>query len=74
MSDSARWSLMALILGFAGAVLNALAASGWRKFEPGHTRWVLSDKDAEWVPPLTMVGWVLIILGGFCGVIGIIAS
>jgi hypothetical protein len=74
MSDSARWALMALILGLAGAVLNALAA--WRpwKFERGHTTFVLSDEDATWVPFLTILGWFLIVLGAICGAIGIIVG
>jgi hypothetical protein len=62
---------MALILGLAGAVLNAVAA--WRpwKFRRGHTTLVVDDKDATWVPSLTSMGWGLIILGGVCGAIGI---
>jgi hypothetical protein len=62
----------ALILGFAGAGLNALAAWKWQKFKLGHARLVLDDEDAGAVAFLTIVGWVLIVLGAICGAIGLL--
>jgi hypothetical protein len=74
VSASGVWSLIALGLGFAGAVLNALAASRWQKFKPGHARLVLDDEDATGIARLTWWGWFLILLGVICGAIGIVVQ
>jgi len=71
MSASGWWSLIALALGFAGAILNARAVWKWQNFKRGHAQIVLSDEDATRVWRLTLWGWILIILGVICGAIGI---
>jgi hypothetical protein len=62
---------MALVLGIAGALLNALAASVWQHFKFGHAQLDLDDEEAGLVLSLTLMGWGLIILGAICGAIGI---
>jgi hypothetical protein len=74
MSASDWWSLIALALGFVGALLNALAASRWQNFKPGQAQIVLSDQGAKRVWRLTRWGWILILLGVICGAIGIVVQ
>ena len=74
LSASDWWSLIALALGFVGAVLNGLAAWPWQKFKRGHSRIVLSDEDANSIRYLTRAGWILIVLGVVCGAIGMVVQ